>query len=147
MARIWMLILTVLSVCTFLGCATVIVAPAPQPATLFDFSVRNDIPGVLNLINRGIHVDSPNAYGSSALMAASKRGYADLVKVLLDRGANVNGENVNLTTFPAALGGSYSAVFRGSILGGVQSFDLFAYVSATTGTPTASGSLTVVMTN
>ena len=59
----------------------------------------------------------------------------------------VNGENVNLTTFPAALGGSYSAVFRGSILGGVQSFDLFAYVSATTGTPTASGSLTVVMTN
>ena len=59
----------------------------------------------------------------------------------------VNGANVNLTTFPAALGGSYSAVFRGSILGGVQSFDLFAYVSATTGTPTASGSLTVVMTN
>lgn len=77
---------------TYLLAATILVMLSGC-TTLWEASVANDIAKVQSMINKGTKVDDANEYGSTALMAASKRGYTTLAQLLLDKGANVNSMN------------------------------------------------------
>lgn len=48
----------------------------------------NDFGVVAQMLADGVQVDLPNSDGYTALMAAAKRGHYDLVKLLLDNGAD-----------------------------------------------------------
>lgn len=50
----------------------------------------NDLKKLLALIKKGADIDSRNPYGGTALMIAGKRGFSNIVKALLENGANPN---------------------------------------------------------
>ena len=85
MPKITVFMMAVLSVVVLSGCTTL---------SLFEVSVQNDVAGVQSMLDGGTNVDTPNAFGSTPLMAASKRGYVGLVQLLIERGANVNSVNI-----------------------------------------------------
>lgn len=85
MARLALLIVVVLGISSFSGCA--------RYNSLYMAAAQNDISEVQNMINSGTPVDSPYGQGFTALMAASIDGNLELAKYLLSRGANVNGKN------------------------------------------------------
>ena len=60
--------------------------------------VKNNIPLVELLLQKGVDVDGLDFNRSNALMWAAENGYYELVKILIKAGAYVNGYNRNLNT-------------------------------------------------
>jgi len=57
----------------------------------FHRAAGEDEPEVLlALIEKGVDVNSRNPYGGTALMIAAKRGFSNIVKILLENGADPN---------------------------------------------------------
>ena len=57
---------------------------------LFGYVHENKIEKVRELLDVGINIDTKNILGKTVLFFASKYGYTEIVKLLLERGANVN---------------------------------------------------------
>lgn len=59
---------------------------------------NGDLKEVINLVNQGANVNTPNNKGSTVLHLAARNGNYDVAKVLLDHGANINTkDNFGLT--------------------------------------------------
>ena len=69
--------------------ATVQAQPSP-PDALLDAARAGDRPRVVSLLASGMSVNSTNKYGVSALGFAAERGHFDIVRLLVERGADVN---------------------------------------------------------
>lgn len=57
-------------------------------AALLEAATKGDLAAVKALLDAGVPVDSPSEYGASALSFASDKGHVEVVKLLLERGAN-----------------------------------------------------------
>lgn len=60
---------------------------------LIEAARTGDVVGIQRLIAEGYDVDCELKYGSSALMIAASRGYADVVEILCKQGAKLNRRN------------------------------------------------------
>ena len=69
------------------------VAQTPGEAPLFLAIRKADTVAAKRLLDQGVRADSKDSEGTPALMAATLYSSADLVKLLLDRGANPNVTN------------------------------------------------------
>ena len=69
------------------------VAQTPGEASLFLAIRKADTAAAKRLLDQGMSADSKDSEGTPALMAATLYSSADLVKLLLDRGANPNVTN------------------------------------------------------
>ena len=69
------------------------VAQTPGEAPLFLAIRKADTAAAKRLLDQGVRADSKDSEGTPALMAATLYSRADLVKLLLDRGANPNVTN------------------------------------------------------
>jgi hypothetical protein len=65
-------------------------AAAKLASDLVDAATRGDASVVQSLLGRGTAADSKDKDGVTALMWASKNGYAQVARTLLDKGASVN---------------------------------------------------------
>src|SRR5688572_8621096 len=74
--------------CILLG-ATLQAQPLPADA-LLDAARTGDRAKVVVLLDSGISVNTTNKYGVSALGFAAERGHFDIVRLLVERGADVN---------------------------------------------------------
>jgi hypothetical protein len=71
--------------------------PPPQPlppedrgAELHEAARRGDLATVRTLLDAGVPVDAKSEYGATALSFACDKGHTEVVKLLLERGADVN---------------------------------------------------------
>lgn len=62
--------------------------PTPEASAYLDAVRRGDLAAVQKALDAGVPVDTPFRYSRTALSFAADRGLADVVKLLLDRGAN-----------------------------------------------------------
>lgn len=71
--------------------ATVLAQPAPagQAEALFDAARSGDRARVAALLDAGVGVNAASKYGVSALGFAAERGHFDVVRLLVERGADV----------------------------------------------------------
>lgn len=60
---------------------------------LLDAARRGDLPGVKAALDSGVDVNAKTDYGVTALTYASEKGYTDIAKVLIDRGADVDAQD------------------------------------------------------
>src|SRR5262245_53544128 len=84
--------LRIAAVCLLLLCGPVAAAQAPA-STLFDRIRAGDRAASLRLISEGADVNPTEADGATPLHLAAEREDADLVRALLQRGANVKAAN------------------------------------------------------
>ena len=54
----------------------------------FDAAARGDFAKVCAMVSKGANVNIQNGDGRTALMRSAKRGYEDIVRFLLDNGAD-----------------------------------------------------------
>lgn len=59
-------------------------------AALHEAATKGNVAVVRDLLDAGVPVDSPSEYGATALSFACDKGHAEVVKLLLERGANPN---------------------------------------------------------
>ena len=62
----------------------------PKTRQLLDASLRGDAKTVAQLLGEGVGVNAKNDAGATALMRAAAGLHPDIVRLLIDRGANVN---------------------------------------------------------
>jgi len=74
---------------TLLLAASLQAQPSPADA-LLDAARAGDRSQVVALLDSGVSVNTANKYGVSALGFAAERGHFDMVRLLVDRGADVN---------------------------------------------------------
>src|SRR4028118_1651109 len=71
--------------------ATLHVAYAQDPGDqLFEAARRGDAATVKALLDRGVNVNTKFRYGATALSYASDKGHLEVVKLLIERKADVN---------------------------------------------------------
>jgi hypothetical protein len=63
-------------------------APTPEANAYLDAVRKGDIAAITKALDAGVPVDTPFRYSRTALSFAADRGLADVVKLLLERGAN-----------------------------------------------------------
>src|SRR5687768_3158226 len=64
--------------------------PSPLVEELWAAAREGDVARVRKALDAGAPVDAGNRYQATALMFASDRGHADVVRLLIERGADVN---------------------------------------------------------
>ena len=64
----------------------------------FDAAARGDFAKVCSTVAKGANVNIANGDGRTALMRSSKRGYEDIVRFLLDNGADPRARDKNNKT-------------------------------------------------
>jgi hypothetical protein len=69
---------------------TTLLAQPSNPDALLDAARRGDLPAVRAALDTGIPVSATNKYGVSALGFAAERGHFAVVRLLVERGADVN---------------------------------------------------------
>jgi len=84
--------------------------PAPDPGrALREAAGRGDVARARELLDAGTPVDAPNPDGVTPLLYAAEKGHLEMVRLLLARGANVNGRDRFFGSSPMnmALGGGH----------------------------------------
>ena len=66
---------------------------AAAPEQLFDAARAGDRAAIVRLLDAGIDVNAKARYNATALMFASDKGHVEIVRLLIDRGADVNAED------------------------------------------------------
>jgi ankyrin repeat protein len=92
--------------------STEIPLPVEYERLLPEFAASHCTPAVRALLAVGVPVDTPGDYGGTALHWACWKGYADLVKMLLDHGAPLTVEDQVFGSTPA---GWFSHGLRNSL--------------------------------
>src|SRR5262245_9543191 len=62
-------------------------APGPEANAYLDAVRKGDVAAVRKALDAGVAVDTPFRYGRTALSFAADRGFVDVVRLLLERGA------------------------------------------------------------
>jgi hypothetical protein len=75
--------------CVLLLSATLFAQPSP-PDALLDAARAGDVGRVRAVLDAGASVNAANRYGVTALGFAAERGHFDVVRLLVERGADVN---------------------------------------------------------
>jgi hypothetical protein len=75
--------------CALLLSATLLAQPSP-PDALLDAARAGDVGKVRAVLDAGASVNAANRYGVTALGFAAERGHFDVVRLLVERGADVN---------------------------------------------------------
>lgn len=85
-----------------------------QDRSLIEAVRKNDIRKVAQLIKAKANLDAQNVSGETALILAAEEGHTDIVKLLIDAGANLNLQDmiVGLTALIAAAQGRYTDIAR-----------------------------------
>src|SRR5262245_15627828 len=65
-------------------------APDRREEALFDAARDGDVAAVARLLDSGVPVDARSRYGATALFFACDKQHVDVVRILLERGADVN---------------------------------------------------------
>lgn len=60
---------------------------------LIDAANQGDLDSILTLLNDGVNIDTTDAQGNTAVMAATKKNHVAIVKLLIEHGANINIQN------------------------------------------------------
>jgi hypothetical protein len=76
--------------------------PTPEANAYLDAVRRGDVAAVQKALDAGVPVDTPFRYSRTALSFAADRGLADVVKLLLDRGANPDATDTYYNQTPLA---------------------------------------------
>jgi hypothetical protein len=95
------------------GAALVLMTARPAAASEQELlrAVRaGDLAAVKALLDKGVPVDAKFRYDRTALSFAADRGHAEIVKLLLDRGANVNAEDTFYKVTPLFWAADHSHV-------------------------------------
>ena len=78
---------------------------------LREYAAVGDTDKIMQLLNRGVDVNTANRFGKSALMVATEEGNMETVVLLLSRGADVNGRTVaGCTALTFAAENGYDAI-------------------------------------
>ena len=96
-------------------------------------AANGDTAKIRSLCAQGVDINEKNIYGETALMTASRYGYLEIVKILVNNGANVNlTSNLGSPTLYYALTAKRYNIFIFLVLNGAdlrqlqQHFSLFA---------------------
>ena len=83
-------------------------------AALLDAAQRNDLPGVLRALDAGADVNATTRYESTALLLAARHVNFEMVKLLVDRGADLDVQDTfyRNTALGSALGGRHMELVR-----------------------------------
>ncbi|MEW6298901.1 MAG: ankyrin repeat domain-containing protein [Thermodesulfobacteriota bacterium] len=74
-------------------------APGPPAAQLIEAAGMGDTAAVRALLDQHVDVNTKNeVFGHTALIVAARQGYADTVRLLIERGADVNAQDKYGTT-------------------------------------------------
>lgn len=87
--------------------------PSPDPGSALREAARvGDLAAVRRSLDAGTPVDAPARHGQTALQFAAEGGHAEVVQLLLARGADVNSRErfFGVTPLAAALGGKHRAL-------------------------------------
>jgi outer membrane protein assembly factor BamB len=85
------MLLSSLAVSALLGSAALAAeTPGTREEALFDAARNGDLAAVTRLLDSGVPVDARSRYGATALFFACDKRHLDVVRLLLDRGADVN---------------------------------------------------------
>jgi ankyrin repeat protein len=96
---------------------------------------RGDLAAVEALLAKGADVNAKDAFGMTALEAASETGHLDVVQALIDRGADVNAKD----------NGGLTALIRASLLGHLDVVQALIAKGADVNAKTTIGGLTALM--
>jgi len=85
--------------------ALALAVPARAAATelnegLRDAAMKGDAAGVAGLLAKGADVDAATEFGATPLIFAADRGHLEIVKLLLERGADVNRKDTTYQSSP-----------------------------------------------
>ena len=85
-----------------------------SPEALWEAAHRGELECMLAILESGVPVDSANAYGSTALAFAADQGHVELVRSLLQRGADPNTRDTfyGFTPLLRAIGNRHGMVAR-----------------------------------
>src|SRR5262245_9821153 len=80
-------------------------ANSPADTALLDAAQQNDLPGVTRALQQGANINAKTRYNSNALMLASMNGNLEMVRLLIDRGSDMNVRDTfyNFTLLGAAM--------------------------------------------
>lgn len=81
---------------------------ADGTSLLHNAAYRNRLETAALLISKGADINQGNDIGYTPLMAAAREGFVDMVKLLIDHGANVNAATTNLGDTALTLAITYS---------------------------------------
>lgn len=98
---------------------------AVQAKALWKAAREGDLAAIQSLLDDGVDVNSPTQYGATALSYAVDRGHKEVVKLLLERGANPNSRDsfYGATPFTWALSDGDIELIRLLVDGGAEGID------------------------
>ena len=70
---------------------------------LWNAARAGDVARVVKALDAGAEINSGNRYKASALFFAADRGHVEVIKLLLDRGADINAKDTFYGFHPLAL--------------------------------------------
>ena len=91
------------------------IAPLDLPAQLFEAAEKGQLQRVTDLLSGGVDVNAKNSDGGTALMLAAYGGHPEVVRLLLEKGADVN-VAMDVRDRATALMVAASMIYNGEVL-------------------------------
>src|SRR5215475_13530175 len=91
-------------------------AAVPREEALWEAAGRGDVAAVRKLLDEGTPVDAKTRYGATALSFACDKGQVEVVKLLLERGADPNAKDTFYGATPLAWASQHGGIEVARIL-------------------------------